>query len=121
MNREVIIEIQHLLLRTRLGVYEHEQAERTVFADVEFVYNAGSAVSADDISQAVDYGKIEQKLIETAGKKHYYLIETLASDLLNYVLTLNAVKSAKVKLVKKGALLNAESVSVVVSGNSSEV
>ena len=68
-----------------------------------------------DFGKAVDYKAITKKIIRFVEKSEFFLLEKLASKVLDIVMEDKKVKKAKVEVDKPGALRYAKSVSVTVT------
>ncbi len=105
------IEIQGLEVFARIGVPEAERsAPQRLLIDVEMEASEDFAAMGDQISRTVDYHKVAIELAESAGARPRQLIETLSSDLANWILENHPVKKVRVR-VRKFILPDTEYVS----------
>ncbi len=79
--------IQDLAVESRIGVFDWEQASpQTIWIDLELAVDAAKAAARDDVSDAVDYGRLVTTVRELARQQPYRLLETLAEAIAQRVL-----------------------------------
>lgn len=107
------INIKNLKLRTIIGIHDWEREHnQDVVINIEIHYDATKAAVSDRIQDTLDYKKITKAVIKLVESSRFQLIEKLASQILDLVLSEKKVKEATVRLDKPFALRFAESVSV---------
>jgi len=112
----MIVRIKDLRCRTVIGIYEWEREQsQNVVINIEYEFDGVKAAETDDISDAVDYKAMKERVIEEVESSHFYLLEKLASRVLEIVMSDRKVSRATVEVDKPHALRFAESVSVVCS------
>ncbi|MFP4520669.1 MAG: dihydroneopterin aldolase [Fibrobacterota bacterium] len=112
------IHIQDLLLRTVIGINEHERNNRQdVIVNISFEYDSSEAEKSDGIEHTVNYREISKKIIDRVENSSFFLVEKLASVLLGIIMENKRVNKAEVKIDKPHALRFAESVSVTLRRN----
>lgn len=74
-------------------------------ADVVVWGDFEAAAFTDDLSKAIDYTKILEKVLETAGCRKYCLLETLAQSITRALLQSFPVSKVAVKIRKRPAAL----------------
>jgi len=105
------IVIKQLQADTLIGVYDWEQTVRqTVLIDVELRYDMRKAAQSDDLTAAVDYKALCDRLLEHTASAHLQLIETLAEQLANLCLTEFAIDSCRITVHKPTAIAAAQNV-----------
>jgi dihydroneopterin aldolase len=109
--------IRGLELRCHLGVPDAERAEAQM-VKAHLTMEVTRFANDDQIEQTVDYQKVADGVTILAQKKERQLIETLASDIADYVLSDFAVCSIRVK-IEKYILPHTDWVGVVVERSSS--
>lgn len=110
----MIIRIKNLRAQTVLGVYPEEQVSpRTVVLNITIEYDHRHAVASDQLQDTVDYGLIEQHIVESLYAHRYGLLETLAEHVAQLVMGFAGVREVTVEIDKPGALKHADSVSVI--------
>lgn len=110
------LHIKNLHFTAVIGIHDWEQARRRQFRmNITLDYDATQAIAGDDFSHAIDYGKVEQRMVALADSRRWNLIETLAdtaaSCLLNEFL---ALREVSVTVEKPQAMHFSESVSATV-------
>lgn len=79
---------------------KNEYTPQRISIDVKLQYDFTQAIETDDLANAVDYKKIELTIKDLIEQKPFVLIERLASDIANIVLSDERVDSVKVMLRK---------------------
>ena len=96
--------IADLAARARIGVFDWEREKpQAIWVDLELSIDAARAARRDDIKQAVDYSTLVTAVRQTAQSKSYRLLETLAEEIAQLVLSKFGTSRVKVR-VKKSAL-----------------
>lgn len=107
------IAIKNLHLKTIIGIYPLERTKKqAVIINIKFQYDAIKAAKTDNIKNAVDYKTITKNIIALVQKSKFFLLETLANDILKKIIKDKKIRHASVEVTKPGALTHAESVSV---------
>jgi 7,8-dihydroneopterin aldolase/epimerase/oxygenase len=115
MNLGDQIEIRRLAVKTHIGVPEEERANyQTLWITVRMWPSQGFQGLNDDVANTVDYYEVSQRLSELAAKKPRQLIETLATEIAEFLLSCYPLSCVEVE-VEKRILSNADSVSVKIS------
>jgi dihydroneopterin aldolase len=105
-------EIVNLQVPTRIGVPETERSQAQMVAfNVRFQILPAFRDLRDEIERTVDYSAIAEEIRTTAEQNRARLIETLADEVANRLITRFALSRVEVEL-KKFVLPNAEYVSV---------
>lgn len=100
------IGFENLTLQAVIGIHDEERVSlQPLIIDVEVVADIERATENDSIEEAIDYQKLSF-LAETIVAKKFFLIETLARELLKAVLEQFPVISARVRVKKPKALEN---------------
>jgi dihydroneopterin aldolase len=89
---------------------ERSQPQRLVL-DIEMDYDTRKAAQSDDIQDTVDYHAIAERLLNFGEDRSWHLIEKLAADIADFILTEYPVPVVTVE-VKKMVITAAEHVSV---------
>lgn len=107
--------IQGLKIDTIIGIYDWERKIRqTVVLDLELSADVKSAAKTDHISDALDYKTVAKRLIEFVEASEFQLVETLAEQITQIVLTEFAINWVKLTLNKGEALSAAAGVGVII-------
>ncbi|MCS3456378.1 dihydroneopterin aldolase [Aeromonas rivuli] len=105
--------IRGLEVLSTIGVYEWEKGIRQKLRfDLEMGFDNRPAAAGDDITLALDYATLSQKVSEYASSKVVELVETMAEQVAHLILTDFRVQWVKVTLTKPGAVPNAAGVGV---------
>ena len=109
----MLIKIQNLRLKTKIGVYEWEKNfEREIIINIEIeVLNNKSSIS-DDLQDTVDYDKIYKIIKFEATNSSFNLIEKLAGKILEEIMKDERIASAKIELQKMHVFEDVESFSI---------
>jgi len=101
----VYIKVKDLAAKVRVGCTPKERRKpQPVFISFSYCYAVQKAVVSDQLSDALDYQKISQKILKTIEKREYALIETLCKSVLDIILMYRGIQKATVKIKKPKAL-----------------
>jgi 7,8-dihydroneopterin aldolase/epimerase/oxygenase len=106
------IEIRRLEVECHIGVPDEERAApQKLCVTVKMQPSQGFLGLQDKVQNTVDYYEVSLKIAELAAQKPRHLIETLATDLAEALLTSYPLKAVNVKIEKR-ILASAEYVAV---------
>jgi FolB domain-containing protein len=106
------ITICDLAVLFRVGVPEEERAKpQRLLLTVEMSLDLSAAAKSDDLARTIDYYAVFQRLLSFGEGRSWKLIETLAQNLADAILTEFEAKSVSVE-VKKFILPETKYVSV---------
>lgn len=106
------ISIVDLEVFYRVGVPDAERAHpQRLLLTVEMEMNFSEAAASDQIARTIDYHSVTQRLLNFREGRNWRLLEKLASDIADTVLSEFKPKSVSVE-VKKFAIPQARYVSV---------
>ncbi|HEU6448429.1 MAG TPA: dihydroneopterin aldolase [Verrucomicrobiae bacterium] len=109
------ISIVDLEVFYHLGVPDEERARpQKLLLTVEMEFDFSQAAKSDSISDTIDYFAVSQMLLKFGAGKNWKLIETLAFEICEMILTGFKPQSVSVE-VKKFVIPQAKYVSVFVS------
>jgi dihydroneopterin aldolase len=112
MIHEDEIEIRRLAVATHIGVPEEERSvPQTLWLTIRMRPSQGFHGLRDDVANTVDYYEASRRLIALAAAKPRQLIETLATEIADFLLRGYPLSSVEVE-VEKRILTDAEYVSV---------
>ena len=112
MNLGDEIEIRRLAVQTHIGVPDEERANpQTLWVTVRMRPSQGFHGLQDKVENTVDYYEISRRLIALAAQKPRTLIETLATEIADFLLSGYPLSCVDVE-VEKRILTDADSVSV---------
>ena len=102
--------INNLRLRAIVGVTAEERKKRQeLIVNIRADYDISNAISADDISTAVDYSPVAKSIAEKVEGTSFNLVETLAASVLGMVMADERILHATVRVDKPTALRFADS------------
>ena len=100
MNRDEI-EISRLKIRTHIGVPDEERAEaQELWVSVWMQPSQDFSALQDLVKNTIDYHKVSIELAELAASKPRHLIETLATDIAEHLLSTHPLSSVEIKVEK---------------------
>ena len=103
------------LLRIRVGVPDEERAKpQRLLLTVEMDFDFSAAARSDDVRETIDYFAVSQRLLKFGEGRSWKLIEKLAADVADTVLSEFKPQSVTVE-VKKFPIPQAQYVSVCVT------
>jgi len=112
------IRVKDLRLRTFIGIKEEEiNNKQDVLINLTILYPAVDAVRDNDIEHALNYRTITKAIIAHVEGNRFALLERLTQEILDLVMTHQAVRYAEVEVDKPHALRFAESVSITLAGH----
>ena len=101
MNTPDTIEIHRLRVHTHIGVPDEERAEdQTLLVTVRLVSSQGFTGLSDNLSCTVDYHAVSLAIQELAASKPRHLIETLALETADMLLSNYPLKSVAITIEK---------------------
>ena len=107
--------IQDFRLNIRLGIYEWERvAPQTVQFDLEIGIPAARAAHSGAIADTVDYAKVVSRIEESLAGIHVALVEKLAEQVAQLVLSEFKAPWVKVSVAKLSALKNVKRLGVTI-------
>ena len=107
------IVINQLHLSIVIGTKDCERKEaQDIAVDLSFIYNSNKAQESDNLSDAIDYEAITQKIKEKTEGTKFFLIEKLANFILNIIMENSAIEKATVTVTKPNAIKDSKSVSI---------
>ena len=112
------IRVKDLRLRTYIGIKEEEiNNKQDVLINLTILYPAVDAVEVNDIEHALNYRTITKAIIAHVEGNRFALLERLTQEILDLVMTHQAVRYAEVEVDKPHALRFAESVSITLAAH----
>jgi dihydroneopterin aldolase len=98
------IELRGLTVRGHHGVFEHERRDGQDFVvDVTVWIDLAAAVASDDLADTLDYGVIAQRAADVVAGPPRNLIETVAAEIAEGVMTDARVHAVEVVVHKPSA------------------
>lgn len=110
-----IVYIRELEIETIIGIYDWEREQKqTVSMDLEMGADIVLAASSEDIANTLDYKAVAKRLIEFVEGSEFYLVETMAEQIAQIVLTEFSVPWLRLRLGKPGAVTGSKDVGVII-------
>ena len=107
------IVIKDLLVRGILGINPEERVNRQdILINLELECDTRGAAETDQIDDALNYRSLTKRVIQHVESSRDLLVERLAHDLANLVLTEFQPYAVRLRIEKPGALRFARSVGV---------
>lgn len=107
------IYIRNLKAATTIGTIPEERLVlREVTFNIVLECDMRPAARTDDLTLAVNYQEVHDRILALCSQSGFYLIETLAEAVAELCLTFGGVKQVMVTLDKPGALSRCDSVAV---------
>ncbi|CEO40384.1 dihydroneopterin aldolase [Photobacterium kishitanii] len=105
--------IEQLEVIATIGVYDWEQQiKQKLVLDLEMAHDNRPAAATDDVNLALDYSTVSSAVTEHITQGRFLLVERVAEDIANLIMTRFAVPWIKVRVTKPGAVANARGVGV---------
>ncbi|EWH00657.1 dihydroneopterin triphosphate 2'-epimerase [Halomonas sp. BC04] len=112
------IRIKNLRLRTYIGIKDDEiQNRQDILINAVIRYRADNAVAFNHIEQALNYRTITKAIIALVEENRFLLLERMTREVLDLIMSHDAVLTAQVEIDKPHALRFADSVSVTLSAS----
>ncbi len=116
----MLIHIKNLGMQAIVGVNDWERTQaQQIFLNIDLEFAGQAAADSDDLNQAIDYASLSERIIQAVAGWRFFLLEKLASEILNLIMQDQRVLSARVEVIKPDAIKAAEFVSVTTSAERS--
>lgn len=110
-----IVYIRELEIKTVIGIYDWEREIRqTVSLDLDMATDIRAAAATEDIAQTLDYKAVAKRLIAFIEDAGFLLIETMAENVAEVVLSEFPVTWLRLRVGKPGAVTGARDVGVII-------
>lgn len=110
-----IVYLKELEVETVIGIFDWERKiKQIVSLDLEMQTDVAAAAATDHIDQALDYKTIAKRLISFIEESEFQLIETMAEQIADIVLTEFNVPWLRLRLSKPGAVRGSKDVGVII-------
>lgn len=111
----MLLKIKNLKLQTIIGIFDWEQTvNRDIIINITIELKDNKVLVSNDISDTIDYDKTVSFIKEMAKNKKFKLVETMAQEIANKIMSDEKVKECIVEIDKVGAVENLESFSVAI-------
>jgi len=110
-----IVYIREIEIETVIGIYDWEREIRqTVSLDLDMATDIRGAAATEDIAQTLDYKAVAKRLIAFIEDAEFLLIETMAENVAEVVLSEFPVTWLRLRVGKPGAVTGARDVGVII-------
>jgi len=107
------ISIKNLKVKAIIGTNSYEREEKQdIIINIDFCYDDSLASESDNLTDAVNYKEIEDKIKALCESSKFYLIEKLSSALIDLIMENTEILETTVIIEKPDALDYSDSVSV---------
>jgi len=114
-----IVFINDLRIETIIGIYDWERKiKQTISLDLEMGTDIRKSAKTDAIENTLNYKAVAKRLIAFVGESEYQLVETLAEQIAEIVLTEFNVPWVKLSVRKPGAVRSSRDVGVIIERGS---
>ena len=110
-----IIFLGGLQVETIIGIYDWErETKQTLIFDIELAYDIRKAGLTDNIEDTLDYKTLSKRIISFVEQSQFFLVEKLAEEVCNIILSEFDTPWVKLILNKKGAIRGASDVGIII-------
>ena len=110
-----IVFIEQLSVITTIGVYDWEQTiEQKLMFDIEMAWDNRAAARSDDVNDCLSYADIAETVVGHVEGGRFALVERVAEEVAELLLTRFASPWVRIKVSKPGAVARAASVGVLI-------
>lgn len=108
-----ILFLYGIKINSTIGWYDWERVQqRALILDLDLHLQQNLASESDNIEDAIDYAKLQSRIKTFAAESDYRLIEALAENIANVILSEYPISQVKVRLSKPGVLSDVASVGI---------
>ena len=99
------ISIRKLTAELIIGTFPEERnTPQTIIADIDIFCSLEAAGKSDDLADTVDYFELESRMYQLMTGSRFHLLEKLAQEMADSILTDPVIKECRIRLVKPAAL-----------------
>ncbi|NWJ80522.1 bifunctional dihydroneopterin aldolase/7,8-dihydroneopterin epimerase [Enterobacter sp. SECR19-1250] len=110
-----IVFIEQLSVITTIGVYDWEQTiEQKLVFDIEMGWDNRKSAKSDDVNDCLSYADISETVIALVEGQRFALVERVAEEVAELLLTKFNSPWVRIKLSKPGAVARAANVGVII-------
>ena len=110
-----IVFIEQLSVITTIGVYDWEQTiEQKLVFDIEMGWDNRKSAKSDDVNDCLSYADISETVIGHVEGQRFALVERVAEEVAELLLTKFNSPWVRIKLSKPGAVARAANVGVII-------
>ncbi|MCW4852877.1 bifunctional dihydroneopterin aldolase/7,8-dihydroneopterin epimerase [Enterobacter hormaechei] len=110
-----IVFIEQLSVITTIGVYDWEQTiEQKLMFDIEMGWDNRKSAKSDDVNDCLSYADISETVIAHVEGQRFALVERVAEEVADLLLSKFNSPWVRIKLSKPGAVARAANVGVII-------
>ncbi|MEG7492350.1 bifunctional dihydroneopterin aldolase/7,8-dihydroneopterin epimerase [Enterobacter hormaechei] len=110
-----IVFIEQLSVITTIGVYDWEQTiEQKLVFDIEMGWDNRKSAKSDDVNDCLSYAGISETVIGHVEGQRFALVERVAEEVADLLLSKFNSPWVRIKLSKPGAVARAANVGVII-------
>lgn len=110
-----IVFIEQLSVITTIGVYDWEQTiEQKLVFDIEMGWDNRKSAKSDDVNDCLSYADISETVIANVEGQRFALVERVAEEVADLLLSKFNSPWVRIKLSKPGAVARAANVGVII-------
>ena len=107
--------IEQLEVITTIGAYDWEQdIKQKLVLNIEMAHDNRPAGKSDDVNDALDYAQVSQAVLNHIQNGHFQLVERVAEEVSELIMSTFSVPWVKIHLIKPGAVPQAKGVGVII-------
>lgn len=111
-----IVFIEQLSVITTIGVYDWEQTiEQKLVFDIEMGWDNRKSAKSDDVNDCLSYADISETVIAHVEGQRFALVERVAEEVADLLLSRFNSPWVRIKLSKPGAVARAANVGVIIA------
>ncbi len=104
-----------------IGIYPHERnTTQSILLDLELGVDVRVASASDSITQTIDYDDLTKQVKLYATHTEFFLIETLAEHVAQFILQNFNIHWLRLCLTKPGAVANAQKIGIIIERTTSQ-
>lgn len=110
-----VVVVKDLRFKTIIGLWDWErQMQQIVSIDLEMAWDMSRAAKSEDLSDALDYKSVSQRVEKFVQEKQFKLVEAAADGIAAMIMSDFNVPWIKVAIHKPHAVTGSQSVGVIV-------
>ncbi|KTK23381.1 dihydroneopterin aldolase [Enterobacter hormaechei subsp. xiangfangensis] len=110
-----IVFIEQLSVITTIGVYDWEQTiEQKLVFDIEMGWDNRKSAKSDDVNDCLSYADISETVIGHVEGQRFALVERVAEEVADLLLSKFNSPWVRIKLSKPGAVARAANLGVII-------
>lgn len=110
-----LVYIRELEVETVIGIYDWEREIRQrVSLDLDMGTDIRQAANTEDVGNTLNYKSVSDRLIKFIEQSEFQLVETMAEQIAEIVMSEFGVEWLRLRLGKPGAVPQAKDVGVVI-------